>query len=151
MLFFSIFDEPIHLVRKQLNEFNTLMNLELKDIAWNAAIIVDEYSPDRIRKDACGAWIAYDDFNNKESMFGWEIDHVYPTSRLNMMGIPRKLWNHPLNIRAMHWKNNFSKANSFPQYTSAVVDCGFTNMQQNSVFWVSEELQDELNRLFKIR
>ena len=65
MLFFSIFDEPIHLVRKQLNEFNTLMNLELKDIAWNAAIIVDEYSPDRIRKDACGAWIAYDDFNNK--------------------------------------------------------------------------------------
>jgi hypothetical protein len=30
MLFFSIFDEPIHLVRKQLNEFNTLMNLELK-------------------------------------------------------------------------------------------------------------------------
>ena len=83
-------------------------------------------------------------------MFGWEIDHVYPTSRLNMMGIPRKLWNHPLNIRAMHWKNNFSKANSFPQYTSAVVDCGFTNMEQNSVFWVSEELQDELNRFFKI-
>ena len=44
MLFFSIFDEPIHLVRKQLNEFNTLMNLELKDIAWNAAIIVDEFN-----------------------------------------------------------------------------------------------------------
>lgn len=37
---------------------------ELKDIAWQSAQIVEEYNPARIRKDACGAWIAYADFNN---------------------------------------------------------------------------------------
>lgn len=34
---------------------------ELKDIAWQSAQIVEEYNPARIRKDACGAWIAYAD------------------------------------------------------------------------------------------
>ena len=42
---------------------------ELKDIAWQSAQIVEEYNPARIRKDACGAWIAYADFNNRNNNF----------------------------------------------------------------------------------
>ena len=52
----------------------------LKDIAWQSAQIVKEYNSTRIRQDACGAWIVYSDFNNRDSLFGWEIDHIYPIS-----------------------------------------------------------------------
>ena len=49
------------------------MIFDLKDIAWRSARIIPEYNPDRIRQDACGAWIAYEDYNNRDSMFGWEL------------------------------------------------------------------------------
>lgn len=122
----------------------------LKDIAWQSAQIVDEYNPDRIRQDACGAWIAYADFNNRESLFGWEIDHIYPVSRLRLLNVPAVLWDHPLNIRALHWQNNQSKGNSYPMYTAVISDEGATNMKCEAVYWVNEALQHSLRKLFKI-
>lgn len=123
----------------------------LKDIAWQAACAVKGYDASRIRQDACGAWIAYADFNKHESMFGWEIDHIYPTFKLRQLGVPERLWNNPLNIRAFHWKNNYSKEASYPMYTSAVIGYGDTNMEQQNVFWISDPLQDSLRGLFKIK
>jgi len=125
--------------------------LDARQVAWDSAVVVDEYNPDRIRQDACGAWIAYDDFNNKNSLFGWEIDYIFPLSRLQQLGVPQELWNHPLNIRALHWKNRFSKGNSYPRYTSTVVDGGATNMEQHVVFWVSDPLQYKLQKVFKLK
>ncbi|WP_321480353.1 hypothetical protein [uncultured Bacteroides sp.] len=121
---------------------------DLKNIAWEFAQIIPEYNGDRVRKDACGAWIVYDDFNNKDSIFGWEIDHIYPISRLQQLNVPADLWDHPLNLRALHWKNKFSKGNSYPRYTSMVIEEGATNMEQRIVFWISEPLQYELRKLF---
>lgn len=46
------------------------MIFTLKDIVWRSAKIISEYNSDRIRQDACGAWIAYEDCNNRDSMFG---------------------------------------------------------------------------------
>lgn len=122
-----------------------------KDVAWQSACIVPEYDADRIRQDACGALIAYIDFNNRESMFGWEIDHIYPIIKLKQLGVSEKLWNNPLNLRALHWKNNCSKGSSYPMYTSAVISFGDTNMEQQNIFWVSDPLQDSLQSLFKIK
>lgn len=123
----------------------------LKDIAWQSACPIPEYDENRIRQDACGALIAYADFNNHKSMFGWEIDHIYPVCKLKQLGISEKLWDNPLNIRAFHWKNNRSKGSSYPMYISAVIGYGGTNMEQQNVFWVSEPLQDSLRSLFKIK
>lgn len=127
------------------------MEYILKGIAWQAACAITGYNASRIRQDACGALIAYADFNNHESMFGWEIDHIYPVFKLKQLGISEKLWDNPLNIRAFHWKNNRSKGSSYPMYTSAVIGYGDTNMEQQNVFWVSEPLQDSLRSLFKIK
>ena len=77
---------------------NQTVIIKLKDIAWRSAMVVDGYDLDRIRQDACGAWIAYEDYNNRDSMFGWEIDHIYPVSRLRCLGVPEVLWDNPLNI-----------------------------------------------------
>lgn len=127
------------------------MNDNLKDIAWNAAQIIEGYDARRIRQDACGAWIAYADFRDPTSMFGWEVDHIYPVSLLKQLNVPEKLWNHPLNLRAFHWKNNRMKSSSYPMYTSAVIGYGDTNMEQQNVFWVSDPLQDSLRQLFRIK
>lgn len=123
---------------------------ELKDIAWQSAQVVEGYNPDRIRKDACGAWIAYVDFNNHDSLFGWEIDHIYPVFRLKVLGIPEKKWDHPLNIRALHWQNNLSKGDSYPMYTAVLSDEGATNIKCEAIYWVNEVLQYSLRKLFKI-
>lgn len=123
----------------------------LKDIAWQAARAVKGYDASRIRQDACGAWIAYADFNKPESMFGWEIDHIYPVFKLKQLGVSEKLWDNPLNIRALHWKNNRSKGASYPMYISTVIGYGDTNMEQHNVFWISDPLQDSLRELFKIK
>lgn len=124
---------------------------KLKEIAWEAACQIKDYDPFRIRQDACGALISYDDFNNRDSMFGWEIDHIYPIQKLILLDVPEKLWDRPLNLRALHWKNNRSKGASYPMYTSAVIAYGETNMEQQNVFWVSDLLQDSLRGLFKIK
>lgn len=127
------------------------INEDLRDIVWQSARTVKGYAHSRIRQDACGAWIAYDDFNNYESMFGWEIDHIYPVLKLEQLGVSKELWDNPLNIRAFHWKNNRSKGSSYPMYTSAVIGYGETNMEQQNVFWVSDPLQDSLRTLFKMK
>lgn len=123
----------------------------LKDIVWASARIIEGYDASRIRQDACGAWIAYADFNNRNSIFGWEIDHIYPIHKLEQLKVTENLWNNPLNLRALHWKNNCSKGNSYPMYVSAVIGYGATNMEQRNVFWVSDPLQHSLRNLFKIK
>lgn len=130
---------------------NLLISDELKDMVWQSARVISGCDASRVRQDACGAWIAYDDFNNRASMFGWEIDHIYPVFKLNQLGVPEELWNNPLNLRAFHWKNNRSKGYSYPMYTSAVIGYGDTNMEQQNIFWVSDPLQDSLRSLFKIK
>lgn len=127
------------------------MKNNLKDIAWQSACVIEGYDASRVRQDACGAWIVYTDFNDHSSMFGWEIDHIYPIDKLKSLGVPDVLWDNPLNLRALHWKNNYSKGASYPMYTSAVIGYGDTNMEQKNVFWVSEPLQDSLRQLFKIK
>lgn len=126
------------------------MIFELKNIAWCSALIIPEHNPDHIRQDACGAWIVYEDYNNRDSMFGWEIDHIYPVSRLRCLGVPVVLWDNPLNIRALHWRNNLSKGNEYPIYTSVVTDEGATNVSCEFTYLVNEALQDELRSLFKV-
>ena len=123
----------------------------LKDIVWQSAVTVKGYDASRVRQDACGAWIAYADFNDCHSIFGWEIDHIYPIFKLQQLQIPEELWDSPINLRALHWKNNRSKGDSYPMYTSAVIGYGDTNMEQCNVFWVSGPLQHSLRNLFKIK
>ena len=50
------------------------------------------------RQDDCGAWIRRSDYGNRNSGFGWEIDHIDPTRGNNLS-----------NLRPLHWKNNVAK------------------------------------------
>lgn len=92
-----------------LNELLTELSdqqYQRKLAAWSTAQI----TPDTpLRKDACGAWIRWEDYGDTSSQYGWEIDHAVPTSLGGS--------NHHNNLRALHWKNNRAKSNSLtPNY-----------------------------------
>lgn len=65
------------------------------------ATIVPGYDPAVIRQDRCGAWIKLKDYGNRDSNWGWEIDHIVPTSNGGQHVIE--------NVQPLHWRNNVAK------------------------------------------
>jgi hypothetical protein len=68
---------------------------------WQMAEVSPGYNPAYVRKDVCGALIQYSDYGNRDSSYGWEIDHIIPTS----LG-GTNTYN---NVQPLQWKNNCSK------------------------------------------
>ena len=76
------------------------MSLSKEEIqqVWEKGEIVDDSYKDKWRKDKCGAWISRDEHGNRESIYGWEIDHVDPKGGDDIS-----------NKRPLQWKNNLTK------------------------------------------
>ena len=75
-----------------------------KIAAWQKAIIVGGYDPSIYRKDRFGLWIKWQEYGMTTN-YGWEIDHIVPTS-LGGLFVPS-------NEEATHWQNNRRKSNKF--------------------------------------
>ena len=68
---------------------------------WEKASVAHGYRPERWRKDACGAWVARDQYGNRDDLYGWDIDHITPVSR----GGGDEL----SNLRPLQWENNAAR------------------------------------------
>lgn len=107
---------------------------------WEEAQKVDGYNSELVRKDCCGAWIVKSEYG-KTTPFGWEVDHAYPESKGGRT--------EPINLRAMHWENNRSKADDFPVYTVAVQAKGNVNEKVSNVqFKINDTLREKLEQLY---
>ena len=91
---------------------------EQLDKIWEKGLKVDKYNPDFVRKDACGAWIIRELYNDRTSSFGWEVDHIYPESKLQSMEVPQDKIDNLINLRPLNWRNNDSKGADYPHYQS---------------------------------
>lgn len=107
---------------------------------WDKGIVVDGYDKDLYRKDAAGAWIAFNSYGNRDSVFGWEIDHAWPQAK----GGGEDL----INLRPLHWRNNDSKSDSYPVYFIEVKAVDDHNEQVHESRTVNEKLQSLLNDLY---
>lgn len=86
---------------------------------WEKAISVPNNDPNIWRQDECKAWIKRTDYGNRNSKYGWEIDHINPISMGGRDVIS--------NLRPLQWKNNASRQNG--ALTCCVTSSGTDNIE----------------------
>jgi hypothetical protein len=74
---------------------------EIIQKVWEKGAFVQNNDPKIWRKDQCGAWITRNQYGNRNSQYGWEIDHIRPESD----GGGDEL----SNLRPLQWQNNANK------------------------------------------
>lgn len=68
---------------------------------WFKGIVVAGYDSNLWRKDEYGAWIGRSYYGDRNSQYGWEIDHIRPKSH----GGGDEL----SNLRPLQWENNVAR------------------------------------------
>jgi hypothetical protein len=81
-----------------------------QNAAWEKASPVSGFDPAVMRLDRYGSYIAWLDHGERNSEYGWEIDHIVPQSRGGSDDFS--------NLQALHWKNNILKSDSIPHIGS---------------------------------
>ena len=122
---------------------------QLKLKVWEKAQIVDGFNPDMYRKDPCGAWIVWDKYGIQDNIYGWEIDHIFPKSKLEDMGFSTSLIDDIRNLRPMQHNNNASKSLDYPSYMAVVISDGNKNIFKETSLTVNEATRIILEQLYK--
>ena|SRR5271157_1141590 len=65
---------------------------------WEKGTTVGNNDQSQFRKDQCGAWIYKAAYGDRNSQYGWEIDHIDPHGGDGLA-----------NLRPLQWKNNLNK------------------------------------------
>jgi len=74
---------------------------ETVEKVWQKGKVIPARDPTVIRKDVCGATIKRAEYGNRNSVFGWEIDHIDPNGSDNLS-----------NLQPLQWENNAAKSDS---------------------------------------
>ncbi|CDH25218.1 HNH endonuclease signature motif containing protein [Xenorhabdus bovienii] len=69
---------------------------------WEKAEVDKDHASNKYRKDQCGAWIKFDEYGNRYSSYGWEIDHITHVSKGGGDSLS--------NLRPLQWENNASRS-----------------------------------------
>ena len=68
---------------------------------WEKGIVDPSYNSNIWRKDKYGTWIGRAFYGNRDSEYGWEIDHIRPVAEGGTDDI--------FNLQPLHWQNNVAK------------------------------------------
>lgn len=120
---------------------------ELKQKVWKQGREADGFDPEKVRMDACNAFMIYDDYD-KQSIYGWQIDHVCPKSLLESLGYAEDIIDNIKNLRPMQWQNNLSKSDDYPSYTSVVTSDGEKNIEREESKIVNAVRQQKIQSLY---
>jgi 5-methylcytosine-specific restriction endonuclease McrA len=72
-----------------------------KNENWKKGKTIYSLSPDIWRNDKCGKRMKRSEHGNRNSIYGWEIDHFNPVSNDGS--------DYSSNLQPLHWRNNMDK------------------------------------------
>ena len=121
---------------------------ELIDRIWEKAFPVEGYDSTQYRQDACGAWIIKEKYGDRNSIYGWEVDHIFPKKKLEDRNVINDEIDDEKNLRALNWRNNESKGDDYPVYHARVVARDGKNIEEDRELSITEEKQIELHKLY---
>ena len=121
---------------------------EMLNEIWGKAVSVSGYDENKYRKDCCGAWIQRDRYCNRDSDFGWEVDHIYPECLLKNKDVDMELIDDLRNLRPMNWRNNVSKDKNYPIYRASVTSEDNKNIEKKEEYEVNKDVQEILKQLY---
>lgn len=122
----------------------------LKQQVWEKGQVVEGFNPDLYRKDPCGAWIVWEKYGVQDNIYGWEIDHICPRSRLEKLGFEEETISDLRNLRPMQHQNNASKDNDYPSYTAVVTSEGNKNVTKELNLTVNATTREMLKNLYNL-
>jgi hypothetical protein len=79
---------------------NELVEEIWRKAVWSKGREIFGLDPGLWRADHFDSWMFYPDHGDRNSQFGWEIDHVFPSALGGSDTID--------NLRPLHWRNNSS-------------------------------------------
>lgn len=88
---------------------------DIKKIWLKGTSVIGE-DPTYWRKDQCGAWVGWQFYGNRQSEYGWEIDHIDPEGRDDLS-----------NLRPLQWTNNAERQEG--KLTCPVIASGINNVR----------------------
>lgn len=74
---------------------------EIIQQVWEKGRTVSNNDPNVWRNDECGAWIKRAEYGNRDSQYGWEIDHIDPEGGDELS-----------NLRPLQWENNVATSDT---------------------------------------
>lgn len=79
------------------------------EAVWQKGQILIGRDPNLYRKDKCGVLIMKSMYGNTNSQYGWEIDHIKPSSLSGSDDL--------FNLQPLQWQNNRHKGNQWPHWS----------------------------------
>ena len=71
---------------------------QLRVLVWRKGSAIPAYNPAQWRRDAYGNALSFAAYGDRNSDYGWEIDHILPVAQGGTDAID--------NLRPLHWRAN---------------------------------------------
>lgn len=124
---------------------------EIIEAVWKKGRKIEGKDPDVYRLDAAGAIIKKDN-RRVNTQFGWEIDHIYPKTKLKEAGIPENKWDDLINLRPLQADNNRKKGDDYPDYFREKVmnEETFKNVTDVKEKTIKESVQRKIKKHYNL-